>query len=157
MRILLTALFLVSIAAGSAAEDFRVGELEVSQPWARASAGPAKAGAIYLKLRNRGSAPDRLIAAASPAADRLALHRHVMEGEVMKMRPLEGGLLLPAGEEVVLAPGSLHIMMMGLAAPLEEGARHPLTLAFERAGTLDLDFVVMALGAMTGPRGDSDD
>lgn len=151
MRTLLAALCLVLIAAGSAAEDFRVGALEVSQPWARASAGPAKAGAIYLTLRNRGSVPDRLIAAASPAADRLALHRHAMEGAVMKMRPLEGGLPLPAGEEVALAPGGLHIMMMGLAGPLEEGARHPLTLTFERAGTLELDVLVMAVGAMRGP------
>jgi copper(I)-binding protein len=80
-----------------------------------------------------------------------ALHHHVQEDEVMKMRPLEGGLALPVGHDVSLAPGGIHIMMMGLESPLEEGARHPLTLGFEQAGTLETSFVVRAVGAMTGP------
>jgi copper(I)-binding protein len=60
-------------------------------------------------------------------------------------------LALPVGHDVTLAPGGIHIMMMGLESPLEEGASHPLTHTFERAGTLETSFVVRAVGAMTGP------
>jgi copper(I)-binding protein len=153
MRSLLALLILFCLTGPLAAEEARIGGLHVHQPWARASAGPAKAGAVYLTIMNHGEKPDRLIAAASPAGKKLALHHNIQEGDVMKMRPLEGGLALPVGQYVSLEPGGVHIMIMGLESPLEEGASHPLTLTFEQAGSLETSFVVHAVGAMTGPEG----
>lgn len=153
MRRLLTLLILVCLPGPLAAGEARLGGLHVHQPWARASAGPAKAGAIYLTIMNHGEAPDRLIAITSPAGKKLALHQNIQEGDIMKMRPLEGGLALPVGHYVSLEPGGTHIMMTGLQSPLEEGSTHPLTLTFEQAGQLETSFVVRAVGAMTGPDG----
>jgi copper(I)-binding protein len=124
------------------------GELAVTGVWARASLGAAKSGAVYLTVENRGAAADRLIAAGTPAASRAALHTHIMEEGVMKMRPVAGGIEIPAGGSAVLAPGGLHVMLMGLAAPLEEGARFPLTLTFKRAAPLTVEVPVRSATAM---------
>jgi copper(I)-binding protein len=99
-----------------------------------------------MTLRNRGAAPDRLIAAASPVARVVELHTHIREGEVMRMRPVPD-IPVPAGQTVELRPGGLHVMLIGLTAPLVEGARVPLTLRFERAGEVAVDLAVEAAGA----------
>ena len=103
-------------------------EVEVEAAWARASAGPARAGAAYVALVNRGPAA-ALVGVETPAAARAELHVHVMDGGVARMRRLEK-VALPAGGRVDFAPGGLHVMLSGLAAPLVEGAEFPLTLRF---------------------------
>jgi copper(I)-binding protein len=131
---------------GALAGEYRVGELRVTAPWARATAGPVKTGAVYLTLSNHGKRADELVAVASPSARRATLHTHLMAGGVMKMRPLERIEVGP-GASSVLAPGGLHIMLMGLKAPLVEGGRFPLTLTFARAGTVEIQIEVQAVGA----------
>lgn len=113
-------------------------DLEVAEPWARASAGPARNGAAFLTLKNHGADADRLVAARADVADRVELHTHIMEGNLMKMREVEGGIAVPAGETVMLEPGGLHVMFMGLKAPFKEGEHFPLTLVFEKAGDIDV-------------------
>ena len=103
-------------------------EVEVEAAWARASAGPARAGAVYVALVNRGAAA-ALVGVETPAAERAELHTHVMDGDMARMRRLEE-VALPAGGRVAFAPGGLHVMLSGLAAPLVEGAEFPLTLRF---------------------------
>jgi copper(I)-binding protein len=124
------------------------GELAVAGVWARASLGAAKSGAVYLTVENWGAAADRLITAETLAASHAALHTHIMEEGVMKMRPVAAGIEIPAGGSAVLAPGGLHVMLMGLAAPLEEGARFALTLTFERAGLVAVEVLVRPATAM---------
>ena len=70
-----------------------------------------------------------------------------MEGNVMRMRELEKGLEIPAGATVMLKPGGYHIMFMGLKAPFAKDAKVPVTLVFEKAGSLDIALDVEALGA----------
>ncbi|MEX0759149.1 MAG: copper chaperone PCu(A)C [Tistlia sp.] len=137
---------LIALVAVAQAHDHEVAELRVGHPWARASAGAAASGAAYMTIENLGTEPDRLIAVATPASKRAELHTHLEENGVMKMRQVEGGIELPAGATVALAPGGLHVMLMGLAAPLEQGARFPMTLTFEKAGTLSVDIAVEAIG-----------
>jgi copper(I)-binding protein len=71
-----------------------------------------------------------------------------MDGSVMRMRELDGPLEIKPGETVTLAPGGMHLMMMGLKEPLTQGERVPLTLVFEKAGKIDVDLAVEAMGAM---------
>ncbi|MDH4074884.1 MAG: copper chaperone PCu(A)C [Acidimicrobiia bacterium] len=52
----------------------------------------------------------------------------------MVMQEVKGGIEIPAGETVELAPGGYHVMLMELAEPLKEGAMFDLTLTFENAG-----------------------
>lgn len=134
-------------AAASRAADFELGTLAVRQPWARASIGQAKAGAAYLTIVNSGDEPDRLIAAATPVAERAQLHTQRVEDGVMKMRPVEAVEIAP-GEPAVLAPGGLHIMLMGLTRPLVEGESFALTLSFETAGPLTVEVAVQSPMAM---------
>lgn len=125
------------------------GPVAVTAAWARASAGPAKAGAAYVTVTNSGTTADRLLAVATPAANRAELHTHLNENGVMKMRPVDS-VEVPAGETVAMAPGGYHIMMMGLAKPLVEGESFPLTLTFEHAGTVETTVTIQGVGAMGG-------
>ena len=70
-----------------------------------------------------------------------------MDGNVMRMREVEGGLTIPPGATVALAPGGFHLMMMGLKEPLKQGAQVPVTLVFQSAGSINVELAVMAMGA----------
>ena len=115
--------------------------VKVEEAWARASAGAARNGAAYLTLVNLGAAPDRLLAAASPVAEKAELHTHLLEDGVMRMRPVTAVEVHP-GTPTVLRPGGLHVMLFGLKAPLEDGQRFPLSLRFEKAGTVEVEVAV---------------
>jgi hypothetical protein len=124
-------------------------EIVVRDAWARASAGPAKAAAAFLTLDNKGKTADRLLAASAAISEKAELHTHIHEGDVMKMRPVEA-IDVPAAALTELKPGGLHVMFMGLHAPLAEGTSFPLTLTFENAGAMTVDVRVVAAGGM-GP------
>jgi copper(I)-binding protein len=118
---------------------------QVDHPWARASAGAAKAGAAYLTITDQGQ-PDRLIGASTPVADTAELHESSGDMGNMKMRPVNGLDLAP-GKPVKLAPGGSHLMLMGLKAPLKAGDTFPLTLRFEHAPPLTVTVTVEPLAA----------
>jgi hypothetical protein len=107
------------------------GGLDVSDAWARASAGAAQAGGAFLTVHNPNHHAHTLLSAASPVAKKVELHTHTMEGGMMKMRQVEGGIAIPAGETVKLQPGGYHVMLMGLHAPLKAGTTFPVTLTFD--------------------------
>jgi copper(I)-binding protein len=132
---------LTVIAAHAFAHEYTAGDIRVEHPWARATIGQAKTGAAYMTFVNTGGAPDRLLGATSPAAERAEAHAHTMEGNVMKMHPVQAIEVAP-GSPTVLKPGGLHIMLFGLKAPLKAGETFPVTLSFERAGPLTVDVLV---------------
>lgn len=132
-------------ARPAAAAEVRIGDLVLTQPWGRA-AGQGGTGAGYLTIRNAGTVPDRLLSAATPLAGRVELHTHVPDGEVMRMRQVEG-IDLPAGQSVTLLPGGLHLMLIGLIQPLRQGEAVLVTLIFERAGTVQASLAVQTAGA----------
>jgi len=122
----------------------------VEGAWARASAGKAKNGAAYFSASIKAGA-DRLIAVkAEGIAKRAELHGHSMQGGVMRMRPVETIGLTP-DKPVTLKPGGFHVMLMGLAAPLVEGATFPMVLTFEKAGAVAVDVTILGVGAR-GPK-----
>ncbi len=129
----------------------------VSDVWSRATASQAQAGAVFLTIKG-GETDDSLISGsvASTIAERVELHTHSHDADtgVMRMRPVSM-IDVPAGETVTLRPGGLHIMLMGLAEPLSEGADIPLTLTFEHAGEVTAVATVMAAGS-SGPASDDD-
>jgi len=122
--------------------------IHVDQAWARATPGSAKTGAIYLTVTNKGTTPDTLIAASTPAAEKAELHQMKMANGVMEMRPVPTLAIAP-GESIVLDPKTgYHIMLVGLKGPLKEGDRVPLSLTFEHAGTQQTVATVAKIGAM---------
>ena len=128
------------------AEDYSVGTLQISNPWTRATPKGATVAGGYLKITNKGSAPDRLVGGSAAFAGRFEVHSMVTEQGVAKMRPVEGGLEIKPGETVELKPGSMHVMLMGLKQPLEKGQKVKGTLEFEKAGKIEIEYAVEALG-----------
>lgn len=122
------------------AHDYTVGDLRIDHPWSRATAASQANGAAYAVIENKGTEPDRLVSASAGVAKRVEIHNNILDKNgVMRMREVEGGLEIPAGGEVALKPGSYHVMMFGLEAPLVAGERFPLTLTFEKAGTTTVE------------------
>ena len=99
--------------------------------WCRPTPNGARAGACYVTFL--ADADDRFLGGSTPAATALQVHEMSTEGGVMKMGEVEGGLPLPAGRATHLAPGGAHLMLIGLATPLTEGAGIPLTFSFAAA------------------------
>ncbi len=123
------------------------GEITISQPWARATPAPGGAGAAFMTITNAGENADKLVKAASSAANVTELHTHIHDGGIMRMEAVPS-IDVPAKGSVALAPGGLHIMLIGLKEPLQEGATFSLTLSFENAGDIMVTVPVLAAGAM---------
>jgi copper(I)-binding protein len=139
---------LVIATAAQAAETKPVAE----NGWARATAVGQSVGGGFVTLRNPGDTPDKLVSASSDVAEKVELHTHLNENGVMKMRAVPG-IEVPAKGAVTLAPGGLHLMLMGLKAPLVEGQHVPLTLVFEKAGPVSTQLMVAGAGAKDAPSG----
>src|SRR5215831_2542542 len=107
------ALVLAFVALPALAKDYKLGALEIRQPWTRATPPTAQTGGGFLVVTNSGTTPDRLIAAKSPVADKVEVHEMKMDGNVMRMRAVEHGIEIPPGGTVELKPGGLHVMFMG--------------------------------------------
>ena len=143
-----TLLIIAALAAPAApAADYKAGAIVISNPWARATPSGATAGAGYFTVTNTGTTPDRLVAATSEAASNADIHEITMTNGVMQMRPLKGGLELKPGETVQLKPGGEHVMMTGLKQPFKKGDHIKGTLTFEKAGKVDIEYDVQAVGA----------
>ncbi len=133
-------------AATFAAANAQTGPIEVQDPWARATLGQSRTGAAYLTLSTTGLAADRLVAANSPVAAKTELHNHIMVGNVAQMRQVDAIEVAP-GSPTLLQPGGLHIMLIDLKAPLQAGTSFPVTLTFEKAGTVTVQVAVRAVRA----------
>ena len=144
---LILQLILAVSAVPVRAADYDVGTIHIAQPWARATPKGATAGAGYMTITNNGTAPDRVSCVASDASAQCQIHSMTMDGGVMKMRPVEGGLEIKPGETVTLKPASLHVMFLDLKQPLEEGKTVKATLKFDNAGTIDVAYPIAAIGA----------
>lgn len=134
-----------------AAADFRAGELVVSAPWARATPGGIKVGAAYLTLTNRGAKPDRLLGAQTSVAERVELHTTVTENGMMRMRAVDSVAVAP-GQTVRFEPATgLHLMLINLAAPLQQGGTFTLQLTFEQGGKIEVPVAIGGVGAADAP------
>lgn len=151
LLIMLSLLLGLSVAAQAQAPTAHL--IAVKQPWARATPVGAKTGATYMAIINNGESPDTLLGATTPVATQVQFHRVTEEHGISRMRELKTLDLAP-GAEVILKPGGMHVMLVGLKQPLKEGGTFPLTLRFERAGRIDIKVSVARVGATehgTGP------
>ena len=132
-------------AATAAADDFRLGDIHVDHPWARATFGQMSAGAADMTVTNGGVAPGRLVGARSDVAGGARIERHRLEDGVLRMRQIDA-IEIASGESVDLVPGSLHIMLYDLKEPRAEGQSFPVVLRFEPAGEVRIDSDVEPVG-----------
>lgn len=127
----------VVVAAPSLAQQQSA--ITIEDPWVATTNPGATVAGGYVVIRNTGRDADRLLSATSPRAARVELHEMTMANGVMRMRELEA-VPVPAGGVATLQPGGLHIMFFDIDAPFAEGQRIPVTLQFERAGSMRVEF-----------------
>jgi copper(I)-binding protein len=149
MKTALFAALLAAILAPAQAASFKAGDLTIDSPWARASPKGAEVGAGYFAIENHGATDDRLTGVAADFATP-QLHEMTMNGGVMEMREIVGGLVIPARKTVTLAPGGSHLMFLNLKHPLARGETVKATFTFEHAGTVTVEFPVLGVGS-SGP------
>ena len=150
MKLPVAAVLAFALSAGFVqAEPVRQGDLEVDAAWARASIGTSRPGAAYFTVRNLGDEADRLTGLSSPVSAMPMLHETTVSEGVSRMAHVEAAEI-PAGGELTLESGGMHVMLMELTTPLKEGATFPLTLTFEAGGEITVEVPVFGPGA-TGP------
>jgi copper(I)-binding protein len=146
-EIALAMFFSVLLLAPLRAQETKISDLVISQPWSRATPNGARVASGYLTIENKGSAPDRLVGGSADVAAKVELHTMAMNNGVMTMRPLENGLAIRPGEIVKLAPGGSHLMLLGLKSPFKQGDKVPITLEFEKAGKVKIALDLQGVGA----------
>lgn len=119
--------------------------------YARATPEGAPTGAVFGLLVNLGSETDTVLSISTAAAEAAEMHEMVIgDGDVMQMRPVEGGFVVAPQDFLTLAPGGLHIMLIGLKQQLVAGEMLDLTLEFEHAGAVDVHVPIRDMAAMDG-------
>jgi copper(I)-binding protein len=144
----LVAGLVLAVPAAHGAE-VKLGDLVVAQAWARATTPTAAAGAAYLTVRNTGAVPDRIVALEAPVAGQAMAHETRQDGDVVRMTAASP-LTIPPGGTLTLQPGGTHVMLMDLKGGLKPGQEFPLTVTFEKAGTVTVPVKVGRPGAL-GP------
>jgi copper(I)-binding protein len=122
------------------ADEISFGDLTIIDPWIKAAHSGKPVTAGYLTIRNNGSADDYLLGASAEFSHKTEIHEMKMSGEVMQMRPLPDGMVIPAGEIVMLKPGGYHVMFMGLSQPIHENDNVEIELNFKNAGSVSVMF-----------------
>ena len=114
----------------------------------RATVGSMSSSAAYVSIMNHGKMADRLLDATSNLARKTELHLMEMDNGVMKMRPVEDGIDIPAGKTIHLAPSGYHVMLIGLNAPLTADSMFEITLVFQNAGEKTIKGMAMLPSAL---------
>ena len=123
----MAALLFVAWAAWAA------GGISITGGFAGPTIAEGRPTAVYMTITNDGEEDDVLQAVRSPKAERVEVHQTKMGDDgIMRMRPVEDGLPIPAGDDVALAPGGYHVMVIGLSESLAEGDKLSLTLEFAK-------------------------
>jgi periplasmic copper chaperone A len=137
-------ILLVALASPLWAHGYKLGDLEIGHPWSRETPDGANVAAGYLVIKNNGTTDDRLIAVSAGISGKGEIHEMSINADgVMTMREVKE-IVIPAGGEVALKPGSFHLMFVGLKAPAVKDQKFPGTLTFEKAGKIDVEFKVEA-------------
>ncbi len=116
------------------------GSIKIEDAWARVTI-PSRPAAGYMVIYNRGDQLDRVVSGTSALVERVEIHTHIMDEGVMRMRRVDK-VDVPGGAEVKFAPGGFHLMMFGLKRALKKGDFLPVTLIFEKAGKVEVEFRV---------------
>lgn len=123
------------------AQSFADG-LSIKDAYLRASGPMARAAAAFMVIHNETDQTMTLIAAETETARKTELHTHIIEDDVARMRPIEGGITIQPGGMHALERGGDHVMLMGLKGKLEQGDMVPITLLFEDADPIIIDVPV---------------
>lgn len=128
-------------------KQYKIGDIEILHPWTRATPQGIKTSSGYLYIINHSDTPDRLVSVSTDGVQTTEIHSMSVVNDIMKMEKMHNGIEIPGNGEITLKPGGNHIMFMGLSKPFKPGDKINAKLTFEKAGTVDINFSVKALGA----------
>jgi len=155
IKLLVIALLILAAALSLSACSVNTPEIDtgsgivIEDVWARQSPMAEGNGAAFMIIKNNGSKADTLVGAKSDISDVVELHETIMEDDVMRMRPIEGQRLeIPAGGEVMLKPGGLHVMFIGLNQQLKPDDTFQVVLVFDKSGEQTVDVTVRKMDGM---------
>ncbi|MCE2594834.1 copper chaperone PCu(A)C [Motilimonas cestriensis] len=142
-KLLINALAAAALFASIPAQshDYGANSIKIDHPWSREAPPNAKVIAGFFQLKNKGTEDDFLISASSPVADRVELHTHVMEDDMMKMRQVDS-VRIGAMKTVMFKPGGFHLMIFDPKQSFKKGERFPMTLTFKNAGTIEIEVAI---------------
>ena len=143
------ALSFASLAA--AAHEYKTGKMMIEHPWVRVTI-PGRPGGGYMTVHNMGDQADKILSATSSMAERVQLHTHIMKDGKMMMRRVEH-VEVPAKGHVEFKSGGLHLMIFGIKQHIKPGDKLPLTLVFEKAGSVEIEALVEGMGKMKMKQG----
>lgn len=132
-------------AAPSGSASAKLGDLDISGGYVRAMLPGQPVGGGYIAIHNGGKTDDRLTSVTSSAAGKVELHEMKMDGEIMKMREIKGGIAIPAGATVTLSPNTMHMMFKQVKTPFRKGDTVPVMLMFDKAGMVDVNLPVVSV------------
>lgn len=135
-------------------QTFTAGDITVSGAFVRATPKGAQSAGGYLTINNSGGGADTLTGASSEAASDIGIHSMAMNGDMMEMKPVEGGLEVPAGGRVTLDPMGYHLMLTGMEQPFVEGQCVEMTLHFVTVGDLPIELNIGGMAQKVPPTGE---
>ena len=147
MKSVLLAAILAFAATAASAHEYKAGSLQIQHPWSRATPKGATVAGGYMKIVNTGSTPDRLIGGSTEAAAKFEIHEMSMDGGVMKMRMLPKGLeIKPGADRRAQARRLSPDVRRHRRSRSQQGKRVKGTLEFEKAGKIEVEYAVEAIG-----------
>ncbi len=141
------ALLFAGITLPADAQQYKLGDIEILNPWTRETPRGIRVGSGYLYIINHSNTPDRLVSISTNGVKTTEIHSMAVVNDIMKMEKMHNGIEIPGNGEITLKPGGDHIMFMGLSQPFKLGDKISAKLTFEKAGTIDVDFSVNAMQA----------
>ncbi|PUB14886.1 copper chaperone PCu(A)C [Yoonia sediminilitoris] len=147
-KLLLTAALSLTAATPLFAHDMVAGDLHIIHPSIPDPLPTAKSAAGYMVISNDGDTPERLLEVRTPFAKVSTIHETVIDDAgVARMQPVVDLVIAP-NDMLVLEPGGMHVMFMGLTSTADEGDMIPATLIFQNAGEVVVEFMVDPSGGM---------
>ena len=143
MKQILVALILVFGVMGDtqAADPITVGELVISDVWARATPPNVKTGAVYITITNHGNSMEMIKSISTEIAGKAMVHQSIEVDGIMKMEHMMHVMIKP-GTTLIMKPGGFHVMLMKLKEPLTDGESFPMTITFDKAGDVNLEIEI---------------
>lgn len=144
----LCVVLLLVFSVEASAHSYQQKDIRIGHIWTRATPAGATTAAIYVPLLNTGTVSDKLLGATTPLAVKIEIHQIMQEHDMMKMERQDFVVLEP-NKPVTLSPNGTHLMVIGLKKQLKEGEMFPVTLQFEKSGSINLEVMVQSMGAST--------
>lgn len=141
MRTIIAAVSILALAGAARAHEVKKGPLTLSDLQVRATVAGVPTTAAYLTISNAGKSADKLLSVDCACATSSMMHETQTRNGISSMTMLSE-VPIPAGGKVQFKPDGLHVMLVGLKGPLKAGAMQPMTLRFEKAGTVKAGFHV---------------